>query len=583
MSSKAPESTSGLGVLARALGIGAAWLIIYLSGPGIFFPAGSALGAPLGVAVWAYFASRPGRAAFGIEWMAACAAWCGICSWAALVHWTSLLFIGPGFGMYYACSGLLLRRLARDWPLAIAAPAAWMFIETIRSLPEPPFGLNWMRLGIHWHDVGWLAGSARIWGVWGLSFSAAALAGGLADFAVARGLEASAARTRRRWALIAGGGPLLLAALFSVATAAPKSERGPRVLLVQPGIPQERKMEPGSREELYRDGVELTLQGLDEARRAGERPIDLVAWGESMLPLDLIDPALHEAVLHGARPAPWFQDKVDEEYLRGWERLEDGWVRRGLLHAPGARPGLLPAGTVFVSGVVALIARDQLIGRLSGVALWNADGTRGAPVGKQHLVPAAETMLGLEKYAAIRDTIFKLAGYIPDLLAHIGSRCLRFKDRDGREYVFGAAVCFDNAYDGPFVEPLLEGPVDFHLIASNEAWFQGDQENDQMMAFSRLAAIATGRSIVRATNSGISAVLDPGGKETARLISKGRDREVAGTLRADIPVPVASDRARNTIYVRTWRLWPALALLWPVLLILDAGRRRRGYSRTAAG
>ena len=105
----------------------------------------------------------------------------------------------------------------------------------------------------------------------------------------------------------------------------------------------------------------------------------------------------------------------------------------------------------------------------------------------------------------------------------------------------------------------------------------GDQENDQMIAFSRLAAIATGRSIVRATNSGISAVLDPSGKETARLFVDGRDREVAGTLSADIPVPLAADRAQNTIYVRTWRFWPAALLVWPALLFLASWRRRRGY------
>ena len=230
-----------------------------------------------------------------------------------------------------------------------------------------------------------------------------------------------------------------------------------------------------------------------------------------------------------------------------------------------------------------MLARGDLIGRQNAIVLWNADGTRVLAVAKQHLVPAAETMLGLERFELVRSAIFSLAGYIPDLLPHIGSRCLRFKDRNGREFVFGASVCFDNAYDGPFVDPLQEGAVDFHLIGSNEAWFQGDQENDQMMAFSRLAAIATGRSIVRATNSGVTAVLDPSGKEVARLVVEGKDREVAGTLRADVPVPEAADRARNTVYVRTWRLWPAAALVWPALLILAAWRRRRGYPMGAAG
>ncbi|HTF90285.1 MAG TPA: hypothetical protein VK843_17855, partial [Planctomycetota bacterium] len=131
--------------------------------------------------------------------------------------------------------------------------------------------------------------------------------------------------------------------------------------------------------------------------------------------------------------------------------------------------------------------------------------------------------------------------------------------------------------------PLREGPLDFHLVASNEAWFLGDQENDQMMAFSRLAAIQTGRSIVRATNSGISAVIDPAGKEVARLVVQGRDREVAGTLRADVPVPLAAERARHTIYVDTWWLWPVALLCWPAILILLSRRLRAGYRPLTPG
>ena len=258
-------------------------------------------------------------------------------------------------------------------------------------------------------------------------------------------------------------------------------------------------------------------------------------------------------------------------------------MRQAFLQAPENLDALLPPGAVFVAGVIALLPRDGRVGSENAVALWHADGTRGAAVGKMHLVPGAETMLGLEHYAWVRGVIHDLAGDVPDLLTHEGSRTLRFTDRAGAERAFGASVCFDNAYDGPFTEPLEDGPLDFHLVASNEAWFKGDQENDQMMAFSHLAAIATGRSIVRATNSGVTAVVGPDGKEVARLVVGGRDREVAGCLRADVPLPAAGERARNTIYVRTWRVWPVLALVWPLVLILAARRRARGYTQGTEG
>ena len=584
MNSTPSQTAAPLGVGARLAGILAAWSLIYMSSPGIVVPSGLALLAPIGAGLWAFFASRPGRRAFAVEALVACAAWCGICSWAALVHWSSLLFIGPGFGLYYAGAGVLLRRLSRDWPLAIAAPAAWMAIETLRSVLEPPFGLNWMRLGVNWHELEWLTGSARVWGVWGLSYVVIALGGGVADLAVCWRSQDLMAQRRRRWAVAAGGGPLLFAAALSAWTSAPETELGPRVLLVQPAFAQERKMNREQTSlELFQESRALTAKGLDEAERAGERAVDLVAWGETMLPMYLADPALHEAVAQGALPPPWanWGGPIDEATLTNMDRQEDNWLREAIL-APG-RGAVLPVGTVFLSGVEYLTVRDRVIGRQNSVVIWNSDGTRSRAVSKSHLVPGAETMLGLERFEGVRNTIFKLAGYVPDLISHEGSRTLRFVDRAGREYVFGVAVCFDNAFDGPFVEPLLEGPTDFNLVASNEAWFKNGQEPDQMMAFSRLAAIATGRSIVRATNSGISAVLGPDGREVARLVVGGLDREVAGTLRADVPIPRVAERTSNTLYVRTWRIWPAMGLLWPLLLILGASRLRGGYRSGVEG
>jgi len=586
MSAPIMEEAPRLPIAPRLGALCLGWLLIVLAGPGIVVPQGLAGLAPVGAALWAWSASRPGRFAFAIEALVACLAWCWICSWAALVHWSSLLFIGPGFGLYYAGAGALLKRLARDWPLAIAAPAAWMAIEALRSVLEPPFGLSWMRVGVNWHAQEWLNGSARIWGVWGLSYAVMAAGGALADLAACWRSQEPRARLRRRWAIAAGGAPLLLAAALSAWVPAPDTEQGPRVLLVQPGFEQERKMERGPTQlELFHETRNLTIQGIREAERAGERAIDLVAWGESMLPLMLADPELEAAYREGARPPDWadWGGPFTASTVRNMQAHEQNWVQEAMLGLGAARTSVVPPGAVFVSGVLHVTSQSGVIGLQNSVVLWNPDGSRGAPVGKAHLVPGAETMLGLERFEGVRSTIYALARYIPDLLPHEGSRTLRFTDRKGREFRFGVAVCFDNSYDGPFVTPLHEGPVDFHLVASNEAWFKDGQEPDQMMAFSRLEAIATGRAIVRATNSGISSVLAPDGAEVARLVVGGRDREVAGTLRADVPVPTAAQRSQNTFYVRSWTFWPALALLWPALLVAAAWRRRAGYRAGSRG
>ena len=161
---------------------------------------------------------------------------------------------------------------------------------------------------------------------------------------------------------------------------------------------------------------------------------------------------------------------------------------------------------------------------------------------------------------------------------------LSFEDRGGRRWRFGASVCFDNAFAGPYTEPLRAGAggagLDFHLVVSNEAWYRESWEVDQMMAYSHVIAAATGRALVRATNSGISAVVAPDGSERARLRvsppagrsagtsegpSAGADRMVRGTLRASVPVP--RERGAITPYVRLEWLWLAAALLAPWLVL----------------
>ena len=70
-----------------------------------------------------------------------------------------------------------------------------------------------------------------------------------------------------------------------------------------------------------------------------------------------------------------------------------------------------------------------------------------------------------------------------------------------------------------------------------------------MLAFSRVAAVATGRAVVRATNSGVTCAFGPGGEELARLRVGGRDRSVAGSLGLAVPVPVEGQAGERTPYV----------------------------------
>jgi apolipoprotein N-acyltransferase len=206
--------------------------------------------------------------------------------------------------------------------------------------------------------------------------------------------------------------------------------------------------------------------------------------------------------------------------------------------------------------------------------LWGGEGERLGSGRKRHLAPGGETMVGLEAFEPVREIIWEVAGYVPDLLPGEGTSVLELTGTGAERWRFGATVCFDNAFPDSYAAPLRREPVDFHLVVSNEAWYRGAQELDQMIAFSRLHALCTGRSLVRCANSGISAAFGADGGELARLRVGARDREVRGTLAVDVPVPEAGAQAARTPYV--WLepgLLPTFALL---ALALALAPRRRG-------
>ena len=116
------------------------------------------------------------------------------------------------------------------------------------------------------------------------------------------------------------------------------------------------------------------------------------------------------------------------------------------------------------------------------------------------------------------------------------------------------------------------GELDFHLVGSNEAWFKTSYEMDHMVAFSRILALATGRSFVRATNSGVSICLGPDGRELGRVETAGRDRAVAGWEVFAVPTP--RDRKAFPAYPSLAGVWGGLSIGIPVLLFFLLHRRR---------
>jgi apolipoprotein N-acyltransferase len=585
---KHPIPLESLTPSRRFLGELGGLLVLFLGSPGVTSADGSTLLAIMGIAIWGSVAVRPlgehRRRALLAEWLAGSLGMGPVMWWAWHVWPPTLLYIGAGFGVWLLLAAGCVRLLARHVSVPLALALGWTAVETLRGIIPPPFGLGWLRLGHQAHHHLWLSGSARVWGVEGLSLVLAGLAGVLAGLLVTRRIEG------RSW--IVPLAPAALALLFSFTTSPPELVAGPRVLLVQPGFSQERKQRDDAREN-FLASRQLTFEAIEQLRRDGAELPDLVCWGESMLYVPLFEPGVAEAIAGGCTASPWMGEITAEslERLGDWE---DGWVREGIFGiAPYPLPGLvpepvpeaerLPEGTSFLAGAEVLDVVGDDLRRRNGVVLYDAGGRRSPAAAKRFLVPGAETMLGLERFPAVRGVIERIANYVPDFAAAEETGVLELVGRDGRRFSVGATVCFDNAFLGPYTEPVRDGPLDFHLVVSNEAWYLDSCEADQMIAFSRLIALSTARSVVRATNSGISVGFSPQGKELGRIRQGGRDRQVRGTLLLEPPVPADREgKASIPLYPRVRTPWRLLLVLAPLGLLVIR-RRSVGNPRGPRG
>jgi apolipoprotein N-acyltransferase len=78
----------------------------------------------------------------------------------------------------------------------------------------------------------------------------------------------------------------------------------------------------------------------------------------------------------------------------------------------------------------------------------------------------------------------------------------------------GPSVCFEDLFGEEVIDFLPESQLLVNV--SNDAWFGDSLAPHQHLEIARMRALETGRYLLRATNNGISAVIDPRGRQMGR-------------------------------------------------------------------
>lgn len=453
----------------------------------------------------------------------------GAFSWSLRhVTWFGWLAVALLGGLYHALAASATQR-AR-WPaLAFAVATA---------------GACWLRAempGIAYPhgQPAHVLGGAPSW------LGAVVLGGEPLQNALLAGLGAAAVRLWRAWrtAIPSAGAALrtfavaLLAQLAVALAFAPRAESNATVAIaaIEPGIHPIDAMDgvaPGDFDAVdrhWRNLVEERLLRPTEAiaGSASEQPPTLVLWPESSL---------------------WI---AAEERADGSVRFDA--LRSAVRLAPGSR--LLFGGSILRGGR-----------QTPAAILVDAAGGYVAHHEKQRLVPGGETLPGMsllpDALARRVAAFLQTAVGLPDLVAGAARAPLEVPTPNG-PVRFAGLVCYDNAFPSTVGGAVADG-AQFVAVLSNESWYRGGAEREQLAAITVLRAVATATPIVRCTTDGLTMAVDGNGRVLAGLPPAPAMQPAARILRVDLPV--GPGRLPPMARVHPWLGWLAAAwLLLPLL------------------
>jgi apolipoprotein N-acyltransferase len=389
-------------------------------------------------------------------------------------------------GLYHGMFGLLLALVAARgrslrMPL-IAAPFLWVAVELARTRIT---GFPWELFGYAQTANAALTRIATLTGVYGLSFEIM-----LVNTAFAAAVLAD--KTRRKSLLLAAFGASLALQAGQLYPAPAQTSADRTALLVQPNIAI-LPAESWTKEYFQKTLGELAVISLhpigDTARTASTASTaskdrlhyDLIVWPESPAPFYTNDPLFRDAVSETAR-------------------LSGSWLVAGAIGLTPAMHSAADNSQVFNSA-----------------ALISPQGEWSGRYDKVHLVPFGE-YLPFPKVFAFAGGLTKEVGEFQHGSSHAPL------DAGGER--LGAFIC----YESIFPDEVRQGPLQGAQVLvniSNDGWYGDSGAWKQHLQQTRMRAIENNRWLLSATNTGLTAAIDPWGRVMAEVPRKERSALVA--------------------------------------------------------
>lgn len=465
--------------------------------------------------------ARPLRSAFLRGWLA------GLSYFAIGVWWVAeafmvdpaqawmapfaVILLAAGLALFWGLGGLLYRRFAPNGARRVLVFAG-VFTATEWLRGHALTGLPWNLPGETFRAGSAVSQGASVFGAYGMTWLVLAITASLAVL-----------REGRRGRIAAAIAAAALLGLFGYGAlrlnqAAPAAPDAPVVRIVQADIKQAAKYDAALFNEILARYLRLTPS-------PGGRPADLVIWPE------------------GAIPAAF------EDYL-----APDAWTRRAIAE------NIAPNQTLVIGG----FREEQGRYYNSLLALRGARLESVARYDKHRLVPFGEYLpleplwdrFGVKQMVHVGDGFS--SGPFPAPVA-LG----------GGLPVIQPLICYESLFPGFTREGAARSGRRAGLIVniSNDAWFGATSGPWQHLNLASYRAIEEGLPMVRATPTGVSAIVDAYGRSgPGQRLALGRQGALEG------PIPIALP---PTPYARFGDAPLLLLLLMSALTAIRLDGRRR--------
>ena len=420
--------------------------------------------------------ARPLRSAFWRGWLAAFAYFLVGCWWVAEAFmvdargqgWMAPIaaaLLPAGLGLFWGAAMALYRALAPRGVLRVLVFAgALTALEWVRG--HLLTGFPWNLPGETWRAGSPMSQTASLVGAYGLTWltlaAAAAFAGPAPSEDRRRGL-AGLACALCALTVLWGWGALRLRH-----PVAPPGPGAPIVRIVQADVKQEAKYDEDNFRSIFRRYLDLT------AGPARRRP-DVVVWSEGAVPI-----SANELLA----PGSWTEAAIRHALAPGQTLLLGAYRAAGTLDHP-----------VYFNSLVAVRAEA------AGLVVTGVyDKYRLVPFGEY--LPAEQILqpLGFKDLTHIGDSF--TAGPPPGPMSPVGLPPVQ------------PLICYESLFPDLVRDAVRRGPVrpSWIVNVSNDAWFGVTSGPVQHLNQASYRAIEEGLPIVRATPTGVSALIDPFGR-----------------------------------------------------------------------